>query len=102
MKDDLLEIYNHFGSDIQRKKLNEEHMELQEQLFWANYYVMANNTNGVYEVPFIKEVIGELADVTCLLKQIQYIYKISDKDLEEEMKIKIERTKKRIKEGYYE
>lgn len=44
-------------------------------------------------------MIQEMADVTVMLKQFQYYYEISDEEIEEVMKQKIERQLKRIDRG---
>ena len=53
-----------------------------------------NNSNDIY----INHIEEEIADVLVMLKQIQYFYKISDEEVEETMKYKIERQLKRIEE----
>lgn len=44
----------------------------------------------------IEHIAEEIADCTVMLKQFQYYYGIEDKEIEEVMKYKVERTIKRI------
>ena len=47
-------------------------------------------------------IAEELADCHVLLRQIQLFYEVDDDELQAIMKEKVDRTIKRIKEGYYE
>ena len=80
MKEKLLQIINHFGREAQRDKLCEEFRELQDEA----------------------ELLTEIADVFVLCLQFFYDYGYDEDDLIQEMNNKIDRTIKRIKEGYYE
>lgn len=87
MKDkDLKKITEHFGVSNQIIKLNEEVAELTVEIVKDNYF-------GIQE---------ELADVYVLLKQIQLYFEIYDEEIESVSNEKINRTLKRIKEGYYD
>lgn len=83
---DLKEITEHFGISNQIIKLNEEVAELTVECARDNYF-------GVQE---------ELADVYVLLKQIQLYFDIDDEEIESVSNEKIDRTLKRIKDGYYD
>lgn len=79
-------ITEYFGIDNQIVKLNEEVAELTVECARDNYF-------GIQE---------ELADVILLVKQIQFYFEVSDEEIESVMKEKVDRTLKRIKEGYYD
>lgn len=87
MKDkELKKITEYFGIDNQIIKLNEELAELTVEIVKDNYF-------GIQE---------ELADVYVLLKQIQLYFNIDEEEIESVSNEKINRTLKRIKDGYYE
>lgn len=96
-KKKLLKIINHYGINNQQRKLAEEVFELQEAII--NYELKASVE---YEIP-LAEIIGskehiaeELADCMVLLSQFKEYYGISEKDLQEVAKCKIERQLERI------
>lgn len=82
---DLKKITEYFGIDNQIIKINEELAELTVEIARDNYF-------GIQE---------ELADVYVLLKQIQLYFDIDDEEIKSVSNEKIDRTLKRIKEGYY-
>ena len=85
MKNKLKKIANHFGEDVQSKKLGEEFCELLVEIALGN-----------------KEAITmEMADCLILIMQKAYQLGIKDEDIEEAMDFKVNRTIERIKEGYY-
>ena len=86
MKHKLEQITKHFGIKNQIIKLNEEVGELTYECANREYF-------GIQE---------ELADVITLLKQIQIYFEIEDAEIEAVMNEKVNRTLKRIKEGYYD
>lgn len=90
-KEDLLKIFDHFGTKVQQKKLNEEVFEFQEAIF------MDDGT-----LKSLKHITEEMADVLVLLSQFKADFEISDKDLDEMIKNKVQRTLGRIEEGYYD
>ena len=83
MKNSLLTIFNNYGQNHQTSKLLEEVGEFIETVMDGDK----------------KNMIQEMADVTVMLKQFQYYYGISDEEIEEVMKQKIERQLKRIDRG---
>lgn len=83
MKNSLLTIFNNYGQNHQTSKLLEEVGEFIETVMDGDK----------------KNMIQEMADVTVMLKQFQHYYGISDEEIEEVMKQKIERQLKRIEEG---
>ena len=91
MKDKLQKITKHFGIQNQIVKLNEEVAELT---------VACIKNEHTREEHF--EITEEMADVMVLLKQLQIRYEIDDAEIEAVMKEKVDRTLKRIKEGYYD
>jgi len=86
MKGKLLSIIKYFGINEQLVKLHEEVGELTVECIKDDYF----------------NIVEELADVTTLLKQIQYFFEIDDQEIEIMMNDKVNRTLKRIKEGYYD
>lgn len=102
-----LDIINHFGLKNQLKKLNEETYELIEAI---NEYENLLFENEVYNNPYSEKelniyrdcLVDELSDVLLLLTQVVAKYAISKYEVDEHMDIKLERTEKRIKNGYYE
>lgn len=91
MKKKLEKITKYFGIRTQVIKLNEEAAELMVACISESY-----SKNKHFEIT------EELADVLVLFKQIQLFYDIYDEEIEAVMKEKVDRTIKRIKEGYYE
>ena len=83
---DLKKITEYFGISNQIIKLNEEVAELTVECARDNYF-------GIQE---------EIVDVLILLKQIKLYFDISDKEIVSVANEKIDRTLKRIKEGYYD
>lgn len=96
MKENLLKIINHYGIKSQQKKLAEEVYEFQEAVADCEsaYWYSPIQLNKSYE----EHVVEELADVMVMLKQFQYYYDITDEQVENIMKQKIERQLKRIEE----
>lgn len=87
MKDKLLRIFNHYGIEAQKRKLNEECYEfLQAVAEWQNNPSRAN----------AEHVTEELADCLVVLKQFQLSFEIADLTLEEFAILKTERTIQRI------
>lgn len=102
MKEDLLKIINEFGVNNQQRKLQEEIFELQEAI---TCYELNNSVS--YNIPLCElaygmdSIVEEMADVMVLLNQFIAYYEIPHKELRNMCKKKINRTLKRIKEGYY-
>ena len=90
MEKDLMKIINHYGIMEQLKYIHSEYYELDEAIF---DYEIGNYSNSNY----LKEHIAEeIADIMVMLKQFQYYYDISDKQIEDIMKFKINRQLERI------
>jgi NTP pyrophosphatase (non-canonical NTP hydrolase) len=96
MNTKLLQIISYFGVNNQQRKIQEELFELQESIIELETSKIRD-----YEEK-LKHVIEELADVEVLLREFILEYGISYEDLILTMKSKVDRTIKRIKEGYYE
>ena len=98
--EDLLTIYDHFGYKNQLEKLAEEVKEFSEA--YAEWVI-----NG-FAQEFWDHMIEELADVDILISQFRKnIIRVDGKyvfhqDLGDAEENKIQRTLKRIDEGYYE
>lgn len=90
MDEKLLYIIEHFGLKNQREYLGKEYQELQDELY--RYIVLDDEA----------DILTEIADVFVLCLQFLYHYGYSEEELIEEMKFKIDRTLKRIEEGYYD
>lgn len=85
------EIADNFGLEKQVLKLIEECSELIRSL--------AMDVAKGKEIS--EDTISEIADVNILINQILYLSNSKDK-LKQQIEFKLERTIKRIKEGYYE
>lgn len=91
MKEKLLKIVNHYGILPQLKYLHTEYFELDQAII--NYEQVHHIFEDIEEKNHITE---ELADTTVMLKQIQYFYRIEDKDIEDIMLEKVQRQLDRI------
>lgn len=83
-------IYNYFGYENQRRKLQEEVLELNDEIL--KYETGQGD---------IQDVITELGDVANLIYEIQSAYDISNDELSDACAAKITRTLERIASGYY-
>ena len=100
MKEDLLKIIQHYDVMPQLKYFQSEVFELNEAIIECElaYHYSPCQIGRGYE----KHIAEEIADVMVMLKQFQYYYGIEDKEIEEVMNEKIDRTISRIEEGYYD
>ena len=90
MEKDLMRIINYYGIMEQLKYIHSEYYELDEAIF---DYEIGDYDNSNY----LKEHIAEeISDVMVMLKQFQHYYDISDKQIEDIMKFKINRQLERI------
>ena len=95
MKENLLQIINHYGIKSQQRKLQEEVFELQEAIINAEN----NRLIGISRKPSelaIEHIAEEIADCYVMLNQFQLYYGIENKQIEETMKFKIDRQLERI------
>ena len=103
-----LDIINHFGLRAQMKKLNEETYELLEAIDNYEDAVMEEESHRepfytTAEMAIFRDhVVEEMGDVLILLTQFIARYGIDKSELDVWMDSKLERTKERIKTGYYE
>lgn len=96
MKEDLLKIIKHYGIMPQLKYIHSEYFELDEAIIDYKYVeVYKDSPAEKYHKEHIAE---EIADVMVMLKQFQYYFGITDKQIEDIMKFKIERQLRRIEE----
>lgn len=89
-KETYLEIFNHFGWQTQRRKLQEEIDELKDEILLYEH--------GIGD---IKEMIKEMADVRNILNQFIYAYEMLEEELNKEGTDKNIRTLQRIANNYY-
>ena len=99
MKEDLLKIINHYGIDNQLKYIHSEYYELDESIL--KEMEIAFNSEGDFGDREAlrkakKHITEELADVMVMLKQFQYYYEISDEEIDNVMKYKVQRQLERI------
>lgn len=98
MKEDLLQIIQHYGINHQQRKFQEEVFELNEVII-KERELYSNGGTLSYHNELKQHITEEIADVMVMLKQFQYYYEISDKEIEEVMQSKINRQIERIKNG---
>lgn len=97
MKEDILEIINHFGVQPQQRKLQEEVFELQEAITTHELKKTVEYEIPLTEIVGTKEhIIEEIADVLHLLEQFKLYYDISNEDIKEIFQAKVKRTIERI------
>lgn len=99
MKEDTLEIINHYGVRNQLKKLNEECYELIEAIRDYEEQKQACEFVGCSRIHADKErkhIVEELGDVRFMLLQFQNYYEIADEEIEEVMRFKDNRQLERI------
>lgn len=98
MKDKLLQIVSHYGINKQLKYIHSEYYELDEAIINTEDCKAFDESEGVgYNEKICKKYITEeLADVMVMLKQFQYYYGITDKEIEDIMNYKIDRQLERI------
>ena len=105
MSKDLLKIINEYGIMNQLKYFQSEIFELNEAIITLEQYITnVANEDPIYDKYIKKEIndkyilhiAEEIADVLVMLLQFKEYYKISDEEIKEIMKFKIERQLKRI------
>lgn len=99
MKEKLLKIINNYGVIPQLKYLQSEVFEFNEAVIQKEYPAIAKDKKPSeleeYEKNHIQE---EFADLMVMLEQFKVYYNLSNEDVLETMKYKIERQLKRIEE----
>lgn len=94
MKDDLLKIIQHYGIMPQLKYFQSEVFELNEAIIREETKREFKNTRLN-----IKHISEEIADVQVMLNQFKEYYGITNREIEEVMKYKVERQLERINRG---
>ena len=94
MEEKLLKIISFYGLPHQLKYIHSEYFELDEAII--NYEDDGETYYPEVEESHKREVAGEIADIMVMLKQFQYYYGISDKQIEDIMNFKIDRQLDRI------
>ena len=89
MEEKLKQIISHYGVKNQLKYIHSEYYELDEA-------ILACEESGELSEYYQDNIAGEIADIMVMLKQFQYYYGISDKQIEDIMNFKIERQLSRI------
>ena len=102
-----LDIINHFGLRAQMKKLNEETYELLEAIdnyedAWLEQEGLEPYYTAAEMAIFRDHIVEEMGDVLILLTQFLARYEIVKPELDTWMDAKLDRTKERIKTGYYD
>ena len=98
MKENLLQIINHYGLMPQLKYFQSEVFELVEAVI--NRELHWNYDTEIQDIkPLDKHIAEEISDCFVMLKQFQYYYGITDEEIINNMQFKIKRQLERIKEG---
>lgn len=97
MKEDLLKIINTYGVMPQLKYFQSEVFELNEAII--NYSYVEVYKGSPAEISQREHIAEEIADVLVMLNQFQHYYGISDEEIWEVMKYKIDRQLERISKG---
>lgn len=101
MKDDLLKIISFYGVMPQLKYFQSEVFELVEAVI--NRELHWNYDTEIQDIkPLDKHIAEEIADCEIFLRQFREYYNISENDIENIIKYKIDRTIKRMEVGYYD
>lgn len=93
MEEKLKQIINHYGVMPQLKYIHSEYFELDEAIL---HYENSKYFNDEYGIDDNEHIAEEIADIMVMLKQFQYYYEISDKQIEDIMNFKINRQLDRI------
>lgn len=90
-KEKYNKIFNYFGYEKQRRKMNEEMQELNDAIL-------------LYEkgIGDIQNVIEEMGDLFNILDGFIQEYDITQDEVRDSMQFKLDRTIERIDSGYYE
>jgi NTP pyrophosphatase (non-canonical NTP hydrolase) len=88
---DLIDIFNYFGYETQRRKLVEEVTEFIDEILLFE--------KGIGDIEKVEE---EMADIIVLLEQFIRVYELDEYKMILIEKQKEKRTKERIRTGYYE
>ena len=97
----ITSIINHFGRNNQLNKAKEELKELKDAIDELQVYIQCPAKS---EESFKKKkynVLQEMADVYVMLEQLQLIMNLSDDDINNMIRKKVNRTLFRIRTNYY-
>jgi len=97
MKEDLLNIINHYGVMKQLKYIHSEYFELDEAIVKAE--TKDYEGKPAEYIVDMQHIAEEIADIMVMLKQFQEHYLIQNDYLETIFKQKVERQLERISEG---
>ena len=99
MKEKQLAVIKHFGMDHQRRKLEEEVLELQEAIIEysivRNIYAIQKDESEKARKHLTKlrrHIVEEMADVNNLLGQFKLAFHITDEELNTVLTSKVNRT----------
>lgn len=79
----LLKAIEYFGEDAQKRKAVEELLELGQAILKD----MATGNN-------LEQICEEFADVEIMLQQVKIMYKLSERDIDKQIKYKLGRLEK--------
>lgn len=99
MEEKLLKIINYYGVMPQLKYIHSEYFELDEAI---TVHQLNEYYNEEYDMEYElnkEHIAEELADIMVMLKQFQYYFGITNKQIEDIMNYKIDRQLERIKDG---
>ena len=99
----IREIADHYGYDAQSRQLVEEMAELTQAVnkFWRKRVggkLIPDRLSELLSMPEYSLLTSEIADVYLMLEQIRYLLQYSDKDLENDIMYKIDRTIARMED----
>lgn len=99
MKDKQLAVIKHFGEAHQRRKLEEEVLELQEAIIeymiFRNHYRLQKDESDKAKKHLAKlrrHIVEELSDVTNLIGQFKLLFNITDEEVNQVLVAKVNRT----------
>lgn len=96
MKENLLQIINHYDVFPQLNKFNEEAYELIEAIIAKEIMYQSSDTTNSMDKFNLEHIVEEIADCYIMLNQFQLYYGIENKQIEETMKFKIDRQLERL------
>lgn len=97
----ITSIINHFGRNNQLNKTKEELKELKEAIDELQVYIQCPVKSEESFKNKKYNILQEMADVYVMLEQLQLIMNISDDDINNMIRKKVNRTLFRIHTNYY-
>lgn len=99
MKEKQLAVIRNYGEAHQRRKLEEEVLELQEAIIeysiMSNFYKLQKDESDKAKKHLAKlrrHIVEELSDVTNLLGQFKLLFDITDEEVNQVLIAKVNRT----------